>query len=121
MSENDVIAEYVKEKYPEILETMDFAVYKFGAAVRETRDKLVEAIRKIDFSGLNKAVHEVAEAAKAAELPGFTQDDCAGCKHENSTDIIEYWKFCNICKRGKNDEYEREYHEDLYEARADKE
>ena len=61
LSENDVIAEYVKEKCPELLKTMDFALYKFGAAIREARDKAAGAIMEIDFSALNKAIHEVAE------------------------------------------------------------
>ena len=117
MRENDLIAEYVKENYPEILGTFDFAMFKLRAACRECGKAIAEEIKKIDFSGLNKALHEAGEAMKTAGISGFDPLDCTGCIHDNSTDIIEHMKFCNVCKRGKSDEYEREYHEDLYEAK----
>lgn len=33
MGENDMIAEYAKKKYPEILKTLDFTFYKLGRAL----------------------------------------------------------------------------------------
>ena len=117
MSENDLIAEYVKENYPDLLETFDFAAYKLLAHVRKTGEEFAAAISEIDFSGAKEAINKLAHYLSLANATDPQLLSCTGCKHENSTDIIEYLKFCNICKRGKNDEYEREYHEDLYEAK----
>lgn len=117
MRENDLIAEYVKENYPEILTTFDFACFKLRVTCQEFGKAIAEEIKKIDFSGLNKALREAGEAAKAAEIPGFDQKDCTGCKYERSTNINEHMKFCNYCKRDKTDEEARDCHEDLYEAK----
>ena len=52
MNENDIIAEYIKEKYPELLNTTDFALYKFYCACRKVVDELKKTFRNIDFSKL---------------------------------------------------------------------
>lgn len=50
MSENDIIAEYVKERFPEILETFDFKEYTLLIIVREGINKLFETLEKpIEF------------------------------------------------------------------------
>lgn len=59
MSENDYIAEYVKENHPEILESLDFALWKMTRIVIKLRDDLVTAIKNIDFSELKKKVEEM--------------------------------------------------------------
>ena len=61
MTRNDVIAEYVKERYPELIKTTDFILYSFGMAWKSTVDNLEEAIKKIDFSILLKAVDHLEE------------------------------------------------------------
>lgn len=45
MSENDVIAEYVKERYPWILDTIDFAEYKFKTQCKIMAIKLTAVFR----------------------------------------------------------------------------
>lgn len=45
MSENDIIAEYVKEQYPWILNTIDFAVYKLKMQCKTMVDELKESFR----------------------------------------------------------------------------
>ena len=45
MSENDVIAEYVKERYPWILGTIDFAEYKLKMKWKTMVDELKEFFR----------------------------------------------------------------------------
>lgn len=45
MSENDYIAEYVKEKRPEIIGTIDFAVWKIGKVVSNTVETITTAIK----------------------------------------------------------------------------
>lgn len=57
MSENDIIAQYVREKYPEILTSVDFGLYKFSLACRNMANDLKEAFKNIDFSKLAKQVN----------------------------------------------------------------
>lgn len=57
MSENDIIAEYVREKRPEILTSVDFGLYKFSLAWRNMANDLKEAFKNIDFSKLAKQVN----------------------------------------------------------------
>ena len=45
MSENDVIAEYIKERYPWILDTINFAVYRFKKQCETMVDELKESFR----------------------------------------------------------------------------
>lgn len=45
MSENDVIAEYVKERYPWILDTIDFAAYKLKMQWKTMVDEFKESFR----------------------------------------------------------------------------
>lgn len=44
MSENDYIAEYIKEKKPEIIGTIDFVVWKIGKLVSNTVKVVTETI-----------------------------------------------------------------------------
>ena len=57
MSENDIIAQYVREKYPEILTSVDFELYKFFLAWRNMVNDLKEAFKNIDFSKLAERVN----------------------------------------------------------------
>ena len=58
MTENDMIAEYVKEKCPEILKSADFALYKLRKSIEKIGEQLVEGIKKIDFSKVSQALAE---------------------------------------------------------------
>lgn len=48
-TDNDILAEYVKENYPEILDSFDFSCYylstRASIAVREAIDTVVDAFR----------------------------------------------------------------------------
>lgn len=35
MTRNDVLAEYVRSRYPDIEKSLDFSLYSFGVALRE--------------------------------------------------------------------------------------
>ena len=59
MSENDMIAEYVKEKYPELLTTCDFAIFKIGVAAREGCRSMCETLKKIDFGVLKDCADRI--------------------------------------------------------------
>ena len=63
MNQNDIIAEYVKKEYPEILKTMDFAVFNFKMNVKNIADSMVESFKKMDLSNLKKAITELNEKA----------------------------------------------------------
>lgn len=46
-SENDYIAEFVKERYPEILDTFEYASYRLNVACCELRDCVAEGIVEV--------------------------------------------------------------------------
>ena len=46
MSENDYIAEYVKEKMPEITHTFDFAMWKMMRSFKNFAEKISEIFKK---------------------------------------------------------------------------
>ena len=43
------------------------------------------------------------------------ENECKGCKYENSTDIQIHLEKCTHCKRAYHQEEDREIHKDLYE------
>ena len=48
MSENDYIAEYIKEKMPEITHTLDFAMWKFGRTLKNFAEGISKIFKKGD-------------------------------------------------------------------------
>ncbi len=52
MTENDYIAEYIKEKYPTLL-GLDFAMWKVGRIAVDASRKIVEVFNNVDWSKLN--------------------------------------------------------------------
>lgn len=59
MNENDLIAEYVKERFPEILQTMDFAVFKLSARCRKVAYDFIESFKKVDFTKLQLMINDL--------------------------------------------------------------
>lgn len=47
MNENDLITEYIKEYYPEILETADFYYFKLGKLLSKSITDLLNPIKDI--------------------------------------------------------------------------
>ena len=47
-NDNEIIAAYVKERYPEILKTSDFALYKIGKRCNMFVTALADAFKKIN-------------------------------------------------------------------------
>ena len=70
MSENDIIAEYVKEYHPEILTTLHFATYRLGSACRKFANDFIESISKIDFSKVAQSL-TLAEENNLASYSDF--------------------------------------------------
>ena len=61
MGENDVIADYVKEHYPEILETIDFNLYKLSYACRSFCESFSNAFKGVDLKKLVDLADEFNE------------------------------------------------------------
>ena len=64
MTENDIIAEYVKREFPEILNTLDFEKFKILYAMTGFWKELEKNIKRIDFSKLQKIVKALNESEK---------------------------------------------------------
>ena len=62
MSENDYIAEYVKERCPELLDTIDFNLWKLRRASNEAIDELCDHL-----SNLNKTWGKVNRTGSEKE------------------------------------------------------
>lgn len=62
--ENDLIAEYIKENYPELLQTMDFAVFKLTAACRKLANDFLESFKQIDLTELKEWARRLNESTK---------------------------------------------------------
>lgn len=58
MSKNDIIAEYVKQNYPEILATTDFAIFSLQMVVRDFTKTLSKAIKQVNFEKVKKPAHQ---------------------------------------------------------------
>ena len=67
MSENDFIADYVKAHYPEILETIDFKLYKLSYACRNFCESFSDAFKKVDFEKLKDLAVELNERSNSID------------------------------------------------------
>lgn len=61
MSDNDIIAEYIKERYPEVLTTADFALFKLEIACRKFANDFLESFKKIDLQEIQKLANKINE------------------------------------------------------------
>lgn len=61
MTRNDIIAEYVKRNYPEILMSIDFAAFHVGMACKSFSDEFRKSVRTIDFSKLKEKFRPLNE------------------------------------------------------------
>lgn len=57
MTENDYIAEYIKEKYPQLL-GVDFGLWKFGRQISNAARTLGEVFSKIDYNLLREEMEK---------------------------------------------------------------
>jgi hypothetical protein len=57
MTENDYIAEYIKEKYPQLL-GVDFGLWKFGRQISNAARTLGEVFSKIDYNVLREEMEK---------------------------------------------------------------
>lgn len=61
MSENDYIAEYIKEKRPEIISSFDFFMWKMAKIIAGTVKSVVDAFSGIDLSSVDLSALQQAE------------------------------------------------------------
>lgn len=54
MSENDLIAEYIKQERPEILRSVDFMVFKMRHTLLSFAECFTQAMKNIDFDKLKQ-------------------------------------------------------------------
>ena len=67
MSENDYIAEYIKEKYPKLL-GMDYTVWKMGRLLGDAIGKVVDAFKAIDWEeAAKKYIKELEDNSDITE------------------------------------------------------
>jgi len=57
MTENDYIAEYIKEKYPQLL-GVDFGLWKFRRQISNAARTLGEVFSKIDYNLLREEMEK---------------------------------------------------------------
>ena len=67
VSGDDVIAEYVKAHYPEILETIDFKLYKLSYACRSFCESFSDVFKKVDFKKLKDLAAEFNERSNSID------------------------------------------------------
>ena len=66
MTENDFIAEYVKEKHPGLLGA-DFVLWKIGKVVTETVRSFRSSLASIDWKSIAESVEKAEEAIEKEE------------------------------------------------------
>lgn len=67
MRENDYIAEYIKEKRPEIISSFDFFMWKMAKIIAGTVKSVVDAFSDIDLSSVDLSALQQAEADEDEE------------------------------------------------------
>lgn len=73
MSENDYIAEYVKEKRPEIIQTTDFLFWKIGRTLGDFVDVATKAFTDFLKGGGNVEEMLTGEETEEGEEDGSTE------------------------------------------------
>lgn len=59
-----IIAEYIKEKHPSLLQSADFTLYQITYTARKCVDMFVDAIKGVDWGELAKYAKEQEEGTK---------------------------------------------------------
>jgi len=65
--ERDIISEYVKINRPEILNSIDFIIFKVGSICSEYVKQIVETYKTIDIEKLIQAAEQLEKDAGAAQ------------------------------------------------------
>ena len=76
MSENDYIAEYIKERRPELIRSVDFVFWKMSRITADAVKKIVDAFSGIDLSSVDLSA--LQQAAEDEDDEEETPDVAAG-------------------------------------------
>ena len=105
MNENDLIAKYVKEKCPEILDTQEFALFKAKKIMIETAKQNVEKLNELVIEIHDKLKPQID--IKNELFKGKVEHKgCEGCKYASKS-IYEHP--CSVCKQNYVDRYKCKY------------
>ena len=66
MSENDYIAEYIKEKYPRLL-GVDFSIWKCGRAIQTMAQEIVDIFKGMTPEEREEVFREAADESPEGE------------------------------------------------------
>ena len=67
MSENDYIAEYIKERRPELIRSFDFILWKMSRITANAVKKIIDTFSGIDLSSVDLSALQQAEADEDEE------------------------------------------------------
>ena len=76
MSENDYIAEYIKERRPELIRSFDFVFWKMSRITADAVKKIIDTFSGIDLSSVDLSALQQEEADEDNEEE--TPDVAAG-------------------------------------------
>ena len=76
MSENDYIAEYIKERRPELIRSFDFIIWKMSRITEDAVKKIIDAFSGIDLSSVDLSA--LQQAAEDEDDEEETTDVAAG-------------------------------------------
>lgn len=81
MKENDYIAEYVRERRPEIITSFDFVGWKMCRIMQNAVKDIANAFKNVDITELCKAAagDEIRDCAPES----VSCEDCDGCPNED--------------------------------------
>ena len=88
MNENDLIAEYVKENYPEILETYDFVSFKLIKAAKELEKIITQKCN--DLFDQTKSIFDKYSVENSIEYlqKVFDKEKCSQTPMESASEGI---------------------------------
>lgn len=73
MTENDYIAEYIKEKRPEIIETPSFYMWRLGKSLSNIVNVVIDSFSKIDWSKVD--LSEIEKEEQDNDIQGDETED----------------------------------------------
>lgn len=77
MTENDIIAEYVKKNHPGLLVSFNFALFRISKSVANMVDRIAEAFSKVEIPDI--------------EVPEIDLDKVAKEKQEKQAEELDKW------------------------------
>lgn len=83
MTENDYIAEYVRERRPEIITSFDFIGWKMARIFQNAAKDIANAFKNVDITELCKAAAAAGDEIRDCAPESVSCEDCDGCPNED--------------------------------------